>query len=115
NSASPLLPLPTRGRLASRAPPSHLLGARRFHCFCHRKQNNGRVEPEIPAPATVASAGDALSSHEMERNPGLVGALGGSFLESPWLNCLWSERQRRRLPGWPSARATRSRSSGWSL
>src|ERR1019366_10403903 len=77
NSASPLLPLPTRGRLASRAPPSHLLGARRFHCFCHRKQNNGRVEPEIPAPATIASAGDALSSHEMERNPGLAAPLRG--------------------------------------
>jgi hypothetical protein len=58
--------------LAARAPPSHLLGARRFHCFCHRKQNNGQAEREIPAPTAIAPRNDALSSHEMERNLGSV-------------------------------------------
>src|ERR1019366_3972356 len=71
NPASLFLPLPTLRGLAARAPPSHLLGARRFHCFCHRKQNNGHAEPEIPAPTAIAPRNDALSSHEMERNLGL--------------------------------------------
>ena len=72
NPASLFLPLPTLRGLAARAPPSHLLGARRFHCFCHRKQNNGHAEREIPAPTAIAPRNDALSSHEMERNLGSV-------------------------------------------
>jgi len=45
NPASFLLKLPSQSRLATRASPSHLPGARRVDCFCHRKQNDRRAEP----------------------------------------------------------------------
>src|ERR1700728_550642 len=84
------LKLPPLRRLASCAPPSHLPGARRVDCFCHRKQNNRRAEPQIPAPREISLA--------CVRSDGAKSTLSVDFAP---MRAEGAERLRRRACRWP--------------